>query len=98
MDPTHLRQRLIEFDRALDRDSHDRNRDAARCRTPAQESTRRLYPRHQLVKGVGSVTKTTFQVHSKLPNPHSKLNVTWSKLVTSKRTFLSALLLCTSAL
>jgi type IV secretion system protein VirB9 len=44
------------------------------------------------------VTNTTSQVHSKLPIPHSKLNVTWSKFVTSKRAFLSALLLCTSAL
>lgn len=44
------------------------------------------------------MTKTTTQVHSKLPIPHSKLTVTWSKFVTSKRAFLSALLLCTSAL
>lgn len=44
------------------------------------------------------MTKTTSQVYSKLPVPHSKLNVTWSKFVISKRALLSALLLCTSAL
>jgi P-type conjugative transfer protein TrbG len=44
------------------------------------------------------VTKTTLDAFSKRPIQHRRLNSTWSEFVTSKRAFLSALLLCTSAL
>ncbi|MCC8940458.1 P-type conjugative transfer protein TrbG [Bradyrhizobium sp. Arg62] len=44
------------------------------------------------------MTKPPFDVHSKRPIQHSRLNSTWSEFVTSKRAFLSALLLCSSAL
>ena len=84
----------LECDRALDRNSHDRNRDAARCRTPAQEPPWRLRPRHQLVEGVGSVTKTTPDTYVKLPIPRRQLNATWSESLTSRRMLLWALLLC----
>ncbi|OKO86273.1 conjugal transfer protein TrbG [Bradyrhizobium sp. NAS80.1] len=44
------------------------------------------------------MTKTPPDVHSKRPIPHSRLNSIWSEFVTAKRAFLSALLLCSSAL
>ncbi|MGN8544419.1 P-type conjugative transfer protein TrbG [Bradyrhizobium sp. 13971] len=44
------------------------------------------------------MTKTPSDVYSKRPIVHSRCNSTWSELVTSKRAFLSALLLCSSAL
>lgn len=44
------------------------------------------------------MTKMMPDAYSKLPIPHSKFASTWSEFVTSKRTFLSVLLLYTSAL
>ncbi|MBP2428550.1 MULTISPECIES: P-type conjugative transfer protein TrbG [Bradyrhizobium] len=44
------------------------------------------------------MTKTPSYVYSKRPIVYSRCNSTWSELVTSKRAFLSALLLCSSAL
>jgi type IV secretion system protein TrbG len=44
------------------------------------------------------VTKTTSDAYSKFPLTHRRFNPTWSEFMTSKRTFLSAVLLCTSAL
>ncbi|WP_194473669.1 P-type conjugative transfer protein TrbG [Bradyrhizobium sp. CCBAU 51753] len=44
------------------------------------------------------MTKTPSDAYSKRPIVHSKFNATWYKFVTSKRAFLSALLLCSSAL
>ncbi|WP_431014820.1 P-type conjugative transfer protein TrbG [Bradyrhizobium pachyrhizi] len=44
------------------------------------------------------MTKTMSDVHSKRPILHCGLNSTWFEFVTSKRAFLSALLLCSSAL
>src|SRR3954454_10216629 len=98
MDPTHLREWLAECDRALDRDSHGGNRDAARCRTPAQESPWRLRPRHQLVEGAGAVTKTTRDMSSKGPIQDRRFSSRRYKLAGLRRALLPALLLGTSAL
>src|SRR5689334_16676274 len=95
MDSTQLRQWLAEFDRTLDCNPHDRDRDAARCRTPAQKPSWRLCPRHQLVKGVESVTKTPHDVRSNRPILH---NSALPELVAAKRAILFALLVGSSAL
>src|SRR5207245_8590793 len=87
-----------EIDRALDCHSHHRDRNAARCRTPAQESPWRLRPRHQLVKGVESVTKTPSDVHAKRSLERRRFISARPELVGSRRAVLSALLLCSSAL
>ncbi|SDO66448.1 P-type conjugative transfer protein TrbG [Afipia sp. GAS231] len=44
------------------------------------------------------MTKSTFDAFSKHPIQQRRLNSSWFKLLASKRTLLSALLLCTSAL
>lgn len=44
------------------------------------------------------MTKTTHDAHAKRSIPLGTLDTTWSEFVTSKRAFLSALLLCSSAL
>jgi P-type conjugative transfer protein TrbG len=44
------------------------------------------------------VTEMTLDARSKRSIPHRKCNLAWSEFVTRKRTLLSALLLCTSAL
>src|SRR5947208_14324733 len=98
MDPTPLRERLAECDRALDCNSDGRNRNAARCRTAAQESPWRLRPRHQLVEGAGSVIKTTRDMCSKGPIQHRRSSSSTCKLAALRRALLPALLLSTSAL
>src|SRR5262252_11211658 len=51
LDRTPLRDREPRRDRTMDRDPGRRLRFAARRRTAAQESTRRVRPRYQLVEG-----------------------------------------------
>ena len=62
MDSARLRQRISQLNRALDCHPHRRDRDAARCRSAAQESPRRLRPRHQLVEGAWAVRSCYFAI------------------------------------
>src|SRR5262249_1680894 len=60
LDRTPLREREPRCDRAMDRDPDRRFRYAARRRTAAQESTRRVRPRYQLVEGARLMRSRSF--------------------------------------